>query len=112
MAAKKPRPAPREREGFRETFLVHFTRKADAAALRRLGLLVSDLYINAAPRWWPDHIEGALRAVLHAAIRDLRHLRDVLSDLDRGGDYSMEGAALAGFAGRCGVELEGMACRL
>lgn len=95
----------RWREGFRETFLVVFTRKGDASALRRLALLLSELYVNAAPRWWPYPKEGELYTLLGAAIRDLRHLRDVLAWVDEGGDFTMEGAALAYFAGRCGGEL-------
>ena len=102
----------RWREGFRETFLVLFTRKGDASALRRLTLLLSELYVNAAPRWWPYPQEGELYALLHAAIKDLRHLRDVLAWVDEKGDYTMEGNALASFAGRCGTELERVAASL
>lgn len=102
----------RWREGFRETFLVVFTRKGDASALRRLALLLSELYVNAAPRWWPYPKEGELYALLGAAIRDLRHLRDVLAWVDEGGDFTMEGAALAHFAGRCGGELEKVAASI
>ncbi len=50
----------RWKEGFRETFLVIFTRKGDASALRRLALLLSELYVNAAPRWWPYSKGGEL----------------------------------------------------
>ncbi len=102
----------RWKEGFRETFLVVFTRSGDASALRKLALLLSELYVNAAPRWWPYPKEGELYTLLGAAIRDLRHLRDVLAWVDEGGDFTMEGAALAHFAGRCGGELERVAASI
>ena len=103
----------RWKEGFRETFLVIFTRKGDASALRRLTLLLSELYVNAAPRWWPYPKEGEVHALLRATIQDLRHLRDVLAWVDEGGEGStMEGAALAHFAGRCGGELERIAASI
>jgi hypothetical protein len=91
---------------------VIFTRKGDASALRKLALLLSELYVNAAPRWWPYPKEGELYVLLGAAIRDLRHLRDVLAWVDEGGVFTMEGAALAHFAGRCGGELERVAASI
>jgi hypothetical protein len=53
-----------------------------------------------------------LHALLGAVIRDLRHLRDVLAWVDEGGDFTMEGAALAHFAGRCSGELESVAASI
>src|SRR5882724_5296823 len=100
---------PLDGEGFRETFLVHFTRRGDRPALRRLTSLMIELYIGARPRWWPDHREGDLYALLGAAILDLRHLRDVLLWADAGEDRSMEAAALAGYARKCGEEVEKIA---
>jgi hypothetical protein len=104
---------PRWREGFRETFLVVFTRQGDASALRRLTLLLSELYVNAAPRWWPYPKGGELDAILRAVVADLRHLRHVLAWAE-GADatYGMEGTALAHFAGRCGGELETVAASI
>jgi hypothetical protein len=104
---------PRWREGFRETFLVVFTRKGDASALRRLSLLLSELYVCAAPRWWPYPKGSELDAILRAVVADLRHLRHVLAWAE-GADvaYGVEGAALAHFAGRCGGELETVAASI
>ncbi|MFY9821779.1 MAG: hypothetical protein WAM82_10360 [Thermoanaerobaculia bacterium] len=88
----------RWREGFRETFLVVFTRKADAAALRRLALLLTELYRDAAPRWWPSHKRGDVDAILRAAVADLRHLRYVLEWAGEGVSYSALGNAYAQLA--------------
>jgi hypothetical protein len=100
----------RWREGFRETFLVVFTRKADAASLRRLALLLTELYRSAAPQWWPAHTHGDVDAILRAVIADLRHLRYVLEWT--GGattTYSMETNALAHFASDRGADVEKIA---
>jgi hypothetical protein len=102
----------RWKEGFRETFLVVFTRKGDASALRRLSLLLSELYVNAAPVWWPYPEGSELDALLRAVVADLRHLRHVLAWAEGSKTYSMEGAALAHFAGRCGGELEKVAASI
>jgi len=59
-----------------------------------------ELYIGARPRWWPYHREGDLRAILGAAVLDLRHLRDVLEFAERCETYHREDALLAGFANR------------
>jgi hypothetical protein len=112
MSNRRALGHPRWREGFRETFLVVFTRKGDASALRRLTLLLSELYVNAAPRWWPYPEGSELDAVLRAVVADLRHLRHVLAWAEGGNTYSMEGAALAHFAGRCGGELETVAASI
>ena len=101
MSNRRPLGHPRWREGFRETFLVVFTRKGDASALRRLTLLLSELYVNAAPRWWPYPKGSELDAVLRAVVADLRHLRHVLAWAEGAETtYGMEGTALAHFAGR------------
>jgi hypothetical protein len=113
MSNRRALGHPRWREGFRETFLVAFTRKGDSSALRRLALLLSELYVCAAPRWWPYPKGSELDAVLRAVVADLRHLRHVLAWAE-GADttYGMEGAALAYFAGRCGGELETVAASI
>jgi hypothetical protein len=102
----------RWREGFRETFLVVFTRKADAAALRRLALLITELYCNAAPRWWPAHKRGDVDAVLCAVVADLRHLRYVLEWAGGGTTYSPLGIAYAQLARDCGGEVEEIAAAI
>jgi hypothetical protein len=103
---------PRWKEGFRETFLVVFTRKGDGSALSRLSLLLSELYVNAAPVWWPYPEGSELDALLRAVVADLRHLRHVLTWAEGSKTYGMEGAALAHFAGRCGGELEKVAASI
>ncbi|MGH7486789.1 MAG: hypothetical protein ACREMY_14485, partial [bacterium] len=102
----------RWREGFRETFLVVFTRKADAAALRRLALLLTELCRNAAPGWWPAHKRGDLDAILCAVVADLRHLRYVLEWAGGARTYSMQGNALAHFASDRRGDLEKIAAAI
>ncbi len=102
----------RWREGFRETFLVVFTRKADAAALRRLALLLTELYRSAAPQWWPSHKRGDLDAILLAVLADLRHLRYVLEWTGGTVTYSMETNALAHFASDRGADVEKIAAAI
>lgn len=103
---------PRWREGFRETFLVAFTRKGDASALRRLSLLLSELYVCAAPVWWPYPEGSELDAVLRAVVADLRHLRHVLKWAGEGKTYGMEHAALAHFAGDLSGDVEKLAASI
>ncbi|HEX4496669.1 MAG TPA: hypothetical protein VIE43_13435 [Thermoanaerobaculia bacterium] len=112
MSNRRALGHPRWREGFRETFLVVFTRKGDASALRRLTLLLSELYICAAPRWWPYPEGSELNAVLRAVVADLRHLRHVLAWTGGGNTYGMEQSALAHFAGGLGGELEAVAASI
>ena len=76
-----PAPIPRidpaqweEREGFRETLLLHYTDSEANETLRRLGRLVFDMSLDCAPSW-PHHPEGETRAELAAALADLRHLQ-------------------------------------
>ena len=102
----------RWREGFRETFLVVFTRKGDAAALRRLALLLTELYRCAAPRWWPAHKRGDVDAILRAVVVDLRHLRYVLEWSAEGTIYSDLGRAYARLARDCGGEVEEIAAAI
>jgi hypothetical protein len=101
----------RWKEGFRETFIVLFSRKGDAAALRRLSSLLTELCTLAGP-WWPRLKEGDPHALLYAAVRDIRHVRDVLAWIDAGSDRTMQGAALCQFAGHCGEELEKIAAAI
>jgi len=98
--------------GFRETFLVVFTRKADAAALRRLSRLLTELYRCAAPRWWPPHKQGEDAALLRAVVADLRHLRYVLEWSAGGTTYSELGRAYNWLARDCGGEVEKIAAAI
>jgi hypothetical protein len=102
----------RWREGFRETFLVVFTRKADAAALRRLALLLTELYRNAAPGWWPHPKGSELDALLRAVVADLRHLRYVLEWAGGTRTYSEVGNALAHFASDRSGDVEKIAAAI
>ncbi len=98
------------RDGFRETFLMNFTRKGDASGLRRLSSLISELHINASPLWWPRKKDGDLRTLLRACVRDMRHLEALLTFANPGRElHTMELGALANFARRCGGELGGLA---
>jgi hypothetical protein len=102
----------RWREGFRETFLVVFTRKADAAALRRLALLLTELYRCAGARWWPAHKRGDVDAILRAVVADLRHLRYVLEWAGGGVTYSALGMAYNRLAHDCSGEVEEIAAAI
>lgn len=106
------RSRPVQRDGFRETFLVRFTRKPDADALRRLAVLVSELYVNSSPGWWPAPREGDLRALLWAVVRDLRYMREVLAQAERGEWYDRGEVLLASFARHCAVDVEGIAAAI
>jgi hypothetical protein len=70
---------------------------------------VVELYVGARPQWWPYHREGDLRAILGAAVLDLRHLRDVLAFAERCETYDRADALLASFAHRCAEEVGGIA---
>jgi hypothetical protein len=98
--------------GFRETFLVVFTRKGDAAALRRLACLLTELYRSAAPRWWPAHKRGDVDAILCAVVADLRHLRYVLEWAAGGVTYSALGMAYNQLARDCSGEVEEIAAAI
>ena len=99
----------RFRDGFRETFLFLFTRKGDAAALRRVCMLLSDLYQGIDPRQWPAPKDGDLKGLILAALRDLRHVRDVMLWIDAGHGFEGYAAAIADLLGRCGADLEKVA---
>lgn len=91
-----------DREGFRETFLMHFTRPGDAEVLRRFGVMLFDAALESA-RLWPDWPESATRAELRAAAADLRHLAEFLAALGLSRELSALTSAderLSRFAGR------------
>jgi hypothetical protein len=74
-------PAEWERfEGFRETFLLYFTRGDANAALRTTATLLYDLCLESGP-FMPDHPEGSARAQVRAVLADLRFLRGFLDSL-------------------------------
>jgi hypothetical protein len=98
--------------GFRETFLLLFTRKGDAAALRRTANLLTEMYRYAGRTWWPLPKEGDFYGLIHAALRDLRHVRDVLLWIDGGHVFDGYEAAVADLVGRCGADLEKVAATI
>lgn len=80
-----PSPAPdpptwEDREGFRETLLLHFTRPGDADAMRHFGAMLYDSALLCASSWpaWP---ETTTRTELRAAAADLRHLEGFLTSV-------------------------------
>ncbi len=80
-------------EGFRETFLLYFTRKPDNAALRTVATLLYDLVLEASTPLMPPHPEGWARAQVRAAVADLRHMQGFLDSLTQ----EAEGSSLEPF---------------
>jgi hypothetical protein len=70
-------------EGFRETFLLYFT-KADAnAGLRTVATLLYDLVLESGSVLMPEHPEGWARSQVRAALADLRHMQGFLDSLTK-----------------------------
>lgn len=69
-----------DREGFRESLLLHFTRPGDADAMRAFGALLYDAALECAPSW-PDWPESAARAEMRAVAADLRHASGILASI-------------------------------
>ena len=67
-----------DREGFRESLLLHFTRPGDADALRAFGALLYAAALECASSWpaWP---ESSTRMELRAVALDLQHSSGVLA---------------------------------
>jgi hypothetical protein len=70
-------------EGFRESFLLYFTRADANAALRTVAMLLYDLVLDAGTVLMPDHPEGWARAQVRAALADLRHMQGYLESLTK-----------------------------
>ncbi len=68
-------------EGFRETFLLYFTREDANAALRVVATLLYDLCLESGAVLMPDHPEGTARAQVRAVVADLRFLQGFLDGL-------------------------------
>ena len=103
-----------DREGFRETFLMHFTQPGDAEVLRRVGVMLFDMALESA-RFWPDLPESSTRAELRAAARDLRHLSEFLTALGLSCELTSLTSAderLSRFAGRQAKKVAGVAERI
>jgi hypothetical protein len=69
-----------DREGFRESLLLHFTRPGDADALRAFGALLYASALECAASWpsWP---QSATRMELRAVALDLQHSSGVLASI-------------------------------
>lgn len=87
--ASPPAPIPRidpedfeKHEGFRETFLLHFSEPKTNTNLRELGSLLFDLALESSEAW-PDPPEGLTRSELRAAVADLRFLEGFLGAVGR-----------------------------
>jgi hypothetical protein len=79
-----PAPIPRidpavweDHEGFRETFLLHYTAPEANQTLRRLGGLMFNQALERVDLW-PKRPESSTRAELLAAVADLRFLEGYL----------------------------------
>jgi len=103
-----------DREGFRETLLLHFTRPGDADAMRRVGAMLYDAALECASSW-PNWPESATRTELRAAAADLRHLEGFLTALGQEhvvASLPWQDARLSRFAARQGVEVGRIAHRI
>ena len=80
-------------EGFRESFLLHFTRQADNVALRGVAVLLFDLVLEASTTLIPPQPEGWARAQIRAAVADLRFLQGLLGSFTQ----EAEGSSLEPF---------------
>lgn len=77
-------------EGFRESFLVYFTRPDANASLRTVATLIYDLVLDSGTVLMPDHPEGWARSQVRAVLADLRFLQGFLDSLTK----EAEGASL------------------
>jgi hypothetical protein len=102
----------RFKDGFRETFVFLFTRKGDAPTFRHLAALLMDLYRGVDSLFWPPHQQGDLHGLILAALRDLRHVRDVMLWIDAGHGFDGYAAAVADLVGRSGADLEMIAQKI
>jgi hypothetical protein len=100
-----------EHEGFRETFLLHFTGQEANGTLRRFAQILWELVLEAS-RNWPQHPESTTRLELRAALGDLRHLEGFLGAV--GQEHSVSSLAaeergLSRFAGKQAVKVRKIA---
>jgi hypothetical protein len=103
-----------DHEGFRETFLFHFTEPKANDALRTAGALLFDLALECCGSW-PVRPEGHVRAELQAALADLRHLEGFLSAVGREhlvSSLDREETALSHFAAKAAREVRRIADRI
>jgi hypothetical protein len=67
-----------EHAAFRSTFLMHFTKEGDRAALEILGQLLYEMLLEVSGGWphWP---ESPTRVEMRAVVADLRHAQAFLA---------------------------------
>ncbi len=67
-----------EHAAFRSTFLMHFTKEGDRAALEILGQLLYEMLMEVSGGWphWP---ESPTRVEMRAVLADLRHAQAFLA---------------------------------
>jgi hypothetical protein len=102
------------REGFRETLLLHFTRPGDADAMRQIGAMLFDCALQSAGEW-PESPDSPTRTELRAAAADLRHLEGFLTAV--GQEHAVSSLTwlderLSRFAARQAVEVGRIAHRI
>jgi hypothetical protein len=95
-------------EGFRFTFLAHFTRREDTDALQRVAQLLYDLVMEKIPEDWPKMPPPATRWEMVAAMSDLQFLEGYLRSVYKEHQLcslSPEAIELSQFAGVVAHEL-------
>ena len=103
-----------DHEGFRETFLLHYTDPEANETLRRLGGLMFNQALERVDLW-PKRPESSTRAELLAAVADLRFLEGYLSAVGQEhvvSSLSSEDTALSQCSAECALEVGGMADRI
>src|SRR5215218_6790834 len=109
-----PAPIPRidpakweDHEGFRETFLLHYTGPEANDTLRRFGSLLFSQALEGADQW-PARPESSTRSELLAALADLRFLEGFLGSVGQEhvvSSLSSEDAPLSQFAAGQALEV-------
>ena len=102
-------------EGFRFTFLRHFTRPEDSAALRQVAQLLYDLVLERTPTGWPEMPLPETRWEMVAVLAELRFLEGYCRTVFREHQVCSlppEVEELSRFAGGLSYEIGEMARRL
>jgi hypothetical protein len=101
-------------EGFRETFLLHYTEPKANETLRNLGNLLFDLSLEREDQG-PSRPESSTRSELQAALADLRFLEGFLTSVGRGhivSSLAPEDIGLSRFAAGQALNLGAIANRI
>lgn len=102
-------------EGFRFTFLRHFTRPEDSAALRQVAQLLYDLVLERVPTGWPKMPLPETRWEMVAVLAELRFLEGYLKSVFKEHQVCSlppEVEELSRFAGGLSYEIGEMGRRL